>query len=330
MIKFEDMNRENPLENIDIVYTWVDGSNEEWNKLKLETQKALNIYDESTYDCRFINVDELKYSLRSVEKYANWVKNVYIVVDGMCPSWLNTDNPRVHMVELKSIMPKDALPCFNSNAIEHCLINIPNLSEYFLYSNDDSFINDYVTPEFFFKKSKPIYRYNRRYKKGESFYSTFLINSEELIFKKYGKLYDRHPHHCIDPYVKSDMEKCYKLFKEEIDKTIHSPFRRNTDIQRSIYAGYALATGKGCYKKVSRVDKYLALPVRIYNSIRKIYKKDSQYMAISSIENVEYLLNKFHPALFCINDDEKAIDEQRLEMKTLLENMYPQKSQFEK
>lgn len=324
------MKKENSLKNIDIVYTWVDDKDEVWNKIKREAQKALNINDESTDKCRFASVDELKYSLRSLEKYANWVNNVYIVTNNQCPSWLNTDNQRVHIVNLNSIMPKDSLPCFNSNAIEHCLINIPNLSEHFLYANDDFFFNDYVTPEFFFKKSKPIYRYDRVYKKNDNFYNMFLTNSEELIFKKYKKRYDRYPHHNVEPYVKSDMAECYKIFKEEIDHTIHTPFRRKTDIQRSIYASYALATGKGHYKRVSRLDKYLPLHVKIYNYFRKKYKKDSQYTASSSPESVKFLLNKFNPILFCINDTEKTVDEQRLEIRELLENMYPQKSQFEK
>ena len=43
---------------------------------------------------RFADWDELKYSLRSLEKYAPWVRHVYIVTNGQIPSWLDMENSR--------------------------------------------------------------------------------------------------------------------------------------------------------------------------------------------------------------------------------------------
>ena len=43
---------------------------------------------------RFTDWDELKYSLRSLEKYAPWVRHVYIVTNGQIPSWLDMENSR--------------------------------------------------------------------------------------------------------------------------------------------------------------------------------------------------------------------------------------------
>ena len=95
---------------------------------------------------------ELKYSLRSLEKYAPWINKVYIVTNGQIPKWLNLDNPRVKIVTHDQIMPKYALPTFNSMAIEANLAHIPDLSEKFLYSNDDTFFGNNATPSFFFSK----------------------------------------------------------------------------------------------------------------------------------------------------------------------------------
>ena len=41
---------------------------------------------------------ELRYSLRSVEKYAPWVRHVFIVTNGQIPYWLNLDSPRLTVV----------------------------------------------------------------------------------------------------------------------------------------------------------------------------------------------------------------------------------------
>ena len=43
-------------------------------------------------------MQEMRYSLRSIEKYAPWVRHVYIVTNGQIPSWLNLDNPRLTLV----------------------------------------------------------------------------------------------------------------------------------------------------------------------------------------------------------------------------------------
>lgn len=47
---------------------------------------------------RFEDNEELRYSLRSIERHAPWVRNVFIVTNGQIPSWLNLDNPRVTIV----------------------------------------------------------------------------------------------------------------------------------------------------------------------------------------------------------------------------------------
>ena len=49
---------------------------------------------------RFTDWDELKYSLRSLEKYAPWVRHVYIVTNGQIPSWLDMENSRYKFLKL--------------------------------------------------------------------------------------------------------------------------------------------------------------------------------------------------------------------------------------
>lgn len=54
--------------------------------------------DEDVSASRFEDNEELRYSLRSVEKHAPWVRHVFVVTNGQIPSWLNLDNPRVSVV----------------------------------------------------------------------------------------------------------------------------------------------------------------------------------------------------------------------------------------
>ena len=85
---------------IDVVYTWCDGSDPEFQRIKQETAKKENlqitVVNADKY--RYQDNDELKYSLRSVEKYAPWVNHIYIVTPGQTPKWLNTENPKVTVI----------------------------------------------------------------------------------------------------------------------------------------------------------------------------------------------------------------------------------------
>src|SRR5574344_661291 len=125
---------------IDLVYLWVNGDDETWAKKKahaLAKRTGETLSKDSVDKCRFQDNDELKYSLRSVEKYAPWINKIYIVTDNQIPEWLNTDNKKIKIVDHKEILPEDALPTFNSSAIETRITKIPNLSEHFLFANDD-------------------------------------------------------------------------------------------------------------------------------------------------------------------------------------------------
>jgi UDP-N-acetylglucosamine-lysosomal-enzyme len=45
-----------------------------------------------------VDNEELRYSLRSIEKYAPWVRHIYLVTNGQVPYWLNMTNPKITVV----------------------------------------------------------------------------------------------------------------------------------------------------------------------------------------------------------------------------------------
>ena len=113
-----------------------------------------DIIEEDVSTSRFADNEELRYSLRSVEKYAPWIRNIYIVTNGQIPSWLNLDHPRIKVVTHEEIFSnKSHLPTFSSPAIETHIHKIPGLSKQFIYMNDDVFFGDYVWPDDFYTHS---------------------------------------------------------------------------------------------------------------------------------------------------------------------------------
>ena len=113
------MNNKIETTDIDIVYLWVDGNDPKWQAKR--NRFIGNIVENSSVNCkgRYSNNDELKYSLRSIELYIPWIRNIFIVTDNQIPEWLDTSNPKIRIIDHKEIMPPESLPCFNSCLIEH-------------------------------------------------------------------------------------------------------------------------------------------------------------------------------------------------------------------
>nr|XP_046234445.1 N-acetylglucosamine-1-phosphotransferase subunits alpha/beta [Scatophagus argus] len=111
--------------------------------------------DEDVSASRFEDNEELRYSLRSVERHAPWVRHIFIVTNGQIPSWLNLDNPRVTVVTHKDIFQNHShLPTFSSPAIETHIHRISGLSQKFIYLNDDVMFGKDVWPDDFYSHSK--------------------------------------------------------------------------------------------------------------------------------------------------------------------------------
>ena len=110
---------------IDVVYTWVNGSDREFlRQLSLYQTDSSNQISAN----RFNDNNELLYSLRSLEKNAPWIRDVYIVTNGQVPKWLNLNNSRVHLITHEDIFQnKSHLPTFSSPAIESHLHRIKGI-----------------------------------------------------------------------------------------------------------------------------------------------------------------------------------------------------------
>lgn len=307
---------------IDLVYTWVDGNDPLWIAKRKNLSGSTFSNDDSDCVGRYANNDELKYSLRSVERYAPWIHKIYIITDRQIPEWLDISNPKIKIIDHTEIMPAEALPCFNSQVIEHCICNIPDLTEHFLYANDDTFINRYVSPrDFFASDGFPIVRMNRRQHrkltlmlkarllgKKQNSCSKAIQNAAELVKQKYGKYFGCKTHHNIDAYSKSTYLHAREIFDAEINSTLANHFRSDNDIQRNLYSYVALAEHKAHLRYVTR-----------RTSFRLHIEKDNYKK-----------LKRYNPLFFCLNDSEYASDRDRIRAKDFLERRFPDKSAFEK
>ena len=204
---------------------------------------------------RFASREELRYSLRSLEMYAGWVRHVYLVTNGQVPSWLRRDHPGLTVVEHADIFPADGsgLPTFNSHAIEARLHHIDGLAEQYLYLNDDVFFGRPVAPEQFFLGNgtpkffltdatidlSPVAESDRPVDAAAKV-------SRDLIEKAFDRTVTAKFQHVAHPQSRATMTDLEARFPAELATTVRSTFRHPSDVSAaaSLSHYFGFATGR--------------------------------------------------------------------------------------
>ncbi|OHT16396.1 hypothetical protein TRFO_02631 [Tritrichomonas foetus] len=311
---------------IDIVYTWVDGRDPKWiNRYEKEMKKENQKITKSFFENRYEDIEELRYSLRTIEKYAKFVNHIFIITEGHRPSWINDQHPKLTFVNHSSIFPShyqingkkishsNLLPTFNSIAIEFAMVNIPELSEHFIYLNDDVFFGQQVYPsDFFTKEGKPIYysmekyteflpkkleeshRYYSRktYMTSAEIYHSCVSNTRLKIYNKYHRIFPYDLEHISFPLAKTIMRKAKENFEIEVIMTMASKFRTANDMHMQTLLFQQAMIGE---------------PDLQYGYQKNITSSDGLFYIISKSSDVNYLQNHYYtnqlPKFFGINVD---------------------------
>jgi hypothetical protein len=243
-------------ELIDVVYTWVDGSDPQWQALltKYTHDEEGSFSPSATAKKRFTNHDELRYSLRSVHQFAPWVNHIFIVTFGQKPKWL-IETPKISIVDHRDIFtnPKD-LPTFNSMAIECHLHHIPGLQEQYVYFNDDVFLGNKAEPGDFFTETGKIKVFLSKRElplgapePGEEGFFSASKNTRALLDANFGER-TRYMHaHTPYPSIKSFVKQVEAQFPNIFAKVSSHRFRSLDDytITNGLIPYVALHTNHG-------------------------------------------------------------------------------------
>lgn len=247
---------------IDFVISFVDSNDKCW-------QELYNIYQDSAQEeyksQRFRDTHFLKYVFRSIGKYAQWVNNVFLIVQSMSqvPEWVNRDTVKIVLHE--DFIPKEYLPVFNCNTIETHLHLIPELSDYFVYFNDDMILNQPCYKTDFFNNGKcnvyPLKNLITTQYKG-TWYNCLLNDKTEIdkILNIEGnENYIYKFAHTITPLYKPLCAECYNILEDEIKKRT-TRFRELSNFNQHLFAYYIYATGNSNKIQVPvayvNMDKY--------------------------------------------------------------------------
>lgn len=251
---FADPGVDEVLFPVDVVYTWVDGEDPVMTA-KRQAYRGDGVADiaaRETGPSRYTSHDELRFSLRALDMYAPFVRHVYLVTDGQVPEWLDTESDWVTVVDHREILPADALPVFNSHAIESRLHHIEGLSDRYLYFNDDVFVNRPVRAEHFFHGNGLAKLPFSPYKLGlghphplEPAPNSAGKNARELIRRSFGRNIARKFQHVPHPQVLSVLRHIEAAGFEEFRRTAYSRFRSTGDVASvaTLHHHWALLSG---------------------------------------------------------------------------------------
>ncbi|NGO69978.1 stealth family protein [Streptomyces boncukensis] len=308
---------------VDAVYTWVDGDDPAM-AAKRRAHQALSdnaIAPRESGASRYTSHDELKYALRSLEMYAGFVRHVYLVTDSQIPAWLDPEAEGLTVVDHRDILPADALPVFNSHAIESRLHHIPGLSERYLYFNDDVFINRPVQAEHFFHGNGIARIPLSPLKLGvgpphplEPAPNSAGKNAREVIRRMHGRQITNKSLHTPHPQLLSVMREMESLEIEELERTSYSRFRSTADVApaSTLHHHWAIASGRA----VPADYRFRYVQLDTPDMRRRLAR-------LAAGEDVDF---------FCLNDVDTAPEAReaaQAAIRAFLERKYPFPSRFE-
>lgn len=335
-------------EKIDIVIPWVDGSDPDWLKEKNFWNDKINPDKNSNSNNRYQSWDNLIYFFRAVESFMPWVNKVFFVTWGHIPEFLNIENKKLQIIRHADYIPQKYLPTFNVNAIELNLHRIQDLSENFIYFNDDTFPLMPVDKEYYFSDNLPCdeavetpiipilageisqytwnmraldtaiinKHFNKRDVQRENRDKWFCDNYEDLLERNRMLSYWDNFVGFRDPHLpvalkKSTFEKVWKAEPEMLEKACISKFRNYDCVNQWLIRYWQICEGNFIPRKT--LGQSYVLNIQNYEDISDIILKQTQPM-------------------ICINE-ECFVDEFELiksKVNATFEKVLPGKSSFEK
>ena len=320
---------------VDAVLLWVDGADP---TLQAEiTARRAAMGDaadraEATYGTsasRFAQRDELRYTLRSIEKFAPFFRNIYLVTNGQVPAWLNKAHPRLRLTHHADFFPVGGLPTFHSDAIQSYVWRIPGIAEHFVLLDDDMcFLSPTSPADFYDAQGRIIVAADKRLVQMRSGDPTHrrAIATQTALARKLGPLSYTRIAHGPYAFTRSLMAKLWVTLPEELLRLSRTPFRRTDDIK---------VTSGAVQNMALRLDLAVARAAgNIYGYILLTSKNDySRFIQVPRVCSsvARFWMRRRALKALCINDGNKTVDVPFIEhmVRRLYARLFPEKSAFE-
>lgn len=333
------------MTSIDFVVLWVDGSDPAWQQKKAQYFGTPETDDRVQ---RYRDWDILRYWFRAAEYFTPWVNNIFFICDQEPPKWLNTNHPKLKIIRHEDYIPEEYRPAFSANPIELNIHRIPELSEQFVFFNDDMHIIRPLKPDFFFKKGLPRDSAllnpipNTELQKADGRIFTLPLNDTEYLNRDYSfrDCVKKHPLKWLTPrygkstfrnfllmawprfvgfdephlpqaFLKTCLKKAWEQDTDILDETCRHPIRSDRDVNQWLIRYRQLAEGTFLPRK----------PVK--NAVFQLEDKSTPWLDI--------IRNQRKP-MICLNDGpltREEFEQAKKDLQAAFQTILPDKSAFE-
>lgn len=325
---------------IDFVVPWVDNNDPEWQESFAKYSDDLSKFADGS-EKRYRDWELFKYWFRGVEEFAPWVNKVHLVTCGHFPKWLNMNHKKLNFVKHEDYIPREHLPVFSANPIEINLHRIKELSEQFVYFNDDIFLINPSKPTDFFRNGLPtdsavmtaidgtgyspiilngVRAINNHFSKKEVVWEApfkwFNIKYEKLLLRNFlllpwSNFTGFYNYHLANSFLKSTFKEVWEQEKEVLFATSERKFRHNLDVNQLIFRAWQLSQNQ-------------------FHPISKHKLGDFWRIGVDPLEKITTSIKTTRKPLICLNDHGvDNFDEAKTSITRLLKNRFPNKSSFE-
>lgn len=222
--------------------------------------------------------------IRCVKKFMPFVRTIYIILarESQKQPWMDEEGVRV--VYHREFIPERFLPTFNSCAIEMFLHLIPDLSERFIYGNDDMFPLAPLTEDDFFEGYTPCLHHKEIvYPTQPTVFHKSCRCGQMFVAKEFGLDMSNvliRGGHSLTPMLKTTWLYLWYIGKADIEKSV-SPFRETKNFNQWICPWWHYLSG-------DYIDK---VPQKVYVSTK------------NSVDDVVKAIRDSR-GIVCINDNE--------------------------
>lgn len=334
---------------VDFVITWVDESDTNWRNEKQRQSKHMKNYQEKYNSSeRYRDWEFFRYWFRSVEKNAPWVRYIFLITYGHLPEWLNIHHPKLKIIRHEDYIPREYLPTFSTRAIELNFYKIEELSEHFVYFNDDMFLVHPVEKKDYFIGGLPRLFADLkpfRFRPNMTSFHYCLINAVGLINTKFNltEVMEAHPEKWFDINNKSYMNNYYAFQTDFITgfSYMHLPYPFRKSSMHACADYYSDAFHRTCSNRF-RTDHDINTQIfllweMIHNDFEPLADWDHYgYMTNITKENLPMLQKEIYNTsvkTICINDHKGInddFDELKKEINIILDGLFPDPSSYEK
>ena len=225
-----------------------------------------------------------------VKKYMPWIRKIHVLLarESQRQEWMTDD--LVHVVYHKDFIPQEYLPTFNACTIEMFLHRIPELSEQFIYGNDDILPTSPLSEEDFFRNGIPCQLYHEEnFFDNPNTFQAFCMKGLNMIASDFGKQYSKtwlYGGHSMSAFLKSTCEKVWEKHQEEILNSI-TPERESGNLNQYIYSFYQHLSGN--YVKHAPQRMFLSVAIPLERILMFLQRTDIQIICINdNAKNDEY------------------------------------------